>query len=325
MSMNREERVRPKRPRNPRPRGVLALGWACLESSVSGRTEHRPTSADYSNDVVRRIAFKAGGGTGWRVSALTTPRAKPAPWKIVVVTGAPSWAEYWAPVMAALPADREMIVVDRPGYGASEPADCVPDIRVQASALEPLLDAAPGQKILLVGQSYGAAIATLMAAARPRRVNGLVLLSSYLGESGPTARWLVDLGARVKGMIPRDLRHAVIEVSGQRPQMALMREALHRVRAPIHVIHGDADDFAPVDLARCLAAETKTGRSIRFSAVPGGDHFLTDGPAEALIARLEACLPPAAPRLADLVGGWTSGLAGRLRIAPASGGQGVTA
>jgi pimeloyl-ACP methyl ester carboxylesterase len=227
--------------------------------------------------------------------------------------------------MAALPSDREMIVVDRPGYGASEPADCVPDIRVQASALEPLLQAEPGQKILLVGQSYGAAIATLMAAARPRQVTGLVLLSSYLGQSGPTARWLVDLGARVKGVIPRDLRHAVIEVSGQPAQMALMRAALRKARAPIHVIHGDADDFAPVDLARRLAAETKTGRSIRFSAVPGGNHFLTDGPAEALIARLEACLPRRALPLGDLVRGWSSGVAARLHAAPTQSGQSATA
>ncbi|MBA3811225.1 MAG: hypothetical protein H0X27_06190, partial [Caulobacteraceae bacterium] len=86
-----------------RPSGVLALGWACLESAVHGRTEHRPTDADYPDSVVRRMSFSAGGGLGWRISALTTPRARVAPWKIVVVPGAPSWAEYWAPVLAALP------------------------------------------------------------------------------------------------------------------------------------------------------------------------------------------------------------------------------
>ena len=117
------------------------------------RTEHAPTSADYPDSMVRRTSFLAGGGHGWRLSALETPRDKPTPWKIVVVTGAPSWAEYWAPVMAALPADRQMVVVDRPGFAASEPLDCVQDIRIQAEALAPLLDAAPGQKVLLVGQS----------------------------------------------------------------------------------------------------------------------------------------------------------------------------
>src|SRR6202012_718533 len=125
--------------RRKRPKGVLAMGWASIESSMLGRTEHAPTSADYPDTVVRRTSFAAGGGLGWRISALETPRDRLAPWKIVVVTGAPSWAEYWAETLAELPQDREMIVVDRPGYGASEPVEPVRDIRVQAQALSPLL------------------------------------------------------------------------------------------------------------------------------------------------------------------------------------------
>ena len=300
-------------PARIRPRGVLGLGWACLESAVTGRAEHRPTSADFPEDVVRRTSFEAGDGLGWRISALMTPRARPARWKIVVVTGAPSWAEYWAPVMAALPSDREMIVVDRPGYGLSEPTACVPDIRMQARALAPLLHATRGQKILLVGQSYGAAIAVLMAAEHRRQVSTLVLLSSYLGQSGPTARWLVDAGSRVLGLIPRDLRNAVTEVSGQPAQMPLMRDALTKLRIPIHLIHGDADDFAPVELAQRLAAEAQTPSPIRFEAVTGAGHFLNDGPVETLIGSLEACLAPAAPTPVDLVRQWVAAAASRIR------------
>lgn len=199
-------------------------------------------------------------------------------------------------MLAALPADREMMVVNRPGFGGSEPAICVSDIRIQAQALLPALDAAPGQKVLLVGQSYGAAIATLMAELRPTKVAGVVLLSSFLGEAGPTARWLVQAGARLLSYIPRDLRNAVMEVSNQRAQLGYMRQALRRLNVPVHVLHGDRDDFAPIELARKLARETRTRRPIRFQAVPGADHFLTDGPAEALIRHLESCIPaPPAP------------------------------
>lgn len=205
------------------------MGWACVESAISGRAEHRPTKQYFDDQVVRRIHFQAGGDLGWSISALVTPRARPARWKIVVITGAPSWAEYWAPIMAALPPDREMVAVDRPGYGQSEPAECVADISVQALALAPLLAGPPEQRILLVGQSYGAAIAALMAAAAPGRIAALVLLSSYLGQSGPTARWLVDAGSRLKAVIPRDLRTAVMEVSGQPDQLPMMREAQSQI------------------------------------------------------------------------------------------------
>jgi pimeloyl-ACP methyl ester carboxylesterase len=278
-----------------RPKGVLGLGWACIESAAAGRTEHVPTSADYPDTVVRRTTFTAGGGLGWKISALVTPRDKPAPLKIVVVPGAPSWAEYWAPLMAVMPQDREMIVVDRPGFAASEPATCVPDIRLQALALSPLLQPAPGQKILLVGQSYGAAIATVMAGRNPKALAGVVLLSSFLGEPGPTARFLVNSGMRVLNLIPRDLRHAILEVSGQSAQLVHMRQALRRLNVPVHVIHGDADDFAPIELAERLVAETRSRKPMRFVRVPGANHFLNDGPIDVLMDVLEKCIPAPAP------------------------------
>ena len=274
-----------------RPKGLLELGWACLESAAFKRHEHLPTSDQYPDSVVRRINFMAGGGHGWRISAITTPRERPAPWRIVVVTGSPSWSEYWAPVLAALPKDREMIVVDRPGFANSEPLDHVPDIRVQAQALSPLLEAAPGQRIVLVGQSYGAGIATLMAAAQPGRVSSLVLLSGYFGHAGPTAQWLLDMGARALKLIPRDLRNAVLEVTGQPPQLDEVRVALRRLRIPVHVVHGDKDDFAPIEIAERLAAETRVRRPLRFERVAGGDHFINDGPVDLLLAALESCIP----------------------------------
>ncbi|HUO12298.1 MAG TPA: alpha/beta hydrolase [Caulobacteraceae bacterium] len=278
-----------------RAKSVLGLFWACLESAAAGRTEHVPTSKDYPETVMKRITFTAGGGLGWKISALITPRDTPSPLKIVVIPGAPSWAEYWAPVLAALPLDREMVVVDRPGFAASEPATCVPDIRLQAIALSPLLTAAPGQKILLVGQSYGAAIATVMAARSPKSLAGVVLLSSYLGEPGPTAQFLVNLGLRALDLVPRDLRNAILEVSGQGAQLVHMRQALKHLNVPVHVIHGDADDFAPIELAEKLVAETRSRIPMRFWKMPGANHFLNDGPADLLIGALENCVPAPAP------------------------------
>lgn len=276
-----------------RPKGVLEIGWACFESAAAGRFEHVPTHACYAEDTIRRIQIEAGGGHGWRISALTTPRETPAPWKIVVVTGAPSWAEYWAPLLAALPADREMVVVDRPGFAGSEPVEYVGDIRVQAAALAPLLESARGQRVLLVGQSYGAAIAALMAAAQPRALKGLVLLSGYFGEAGPTARWLVDWGSKLLPFIPRDLKNAVREVAGQPSQLEHLHAVLDRVRVPLHILHGDADDFAPIETAERFHERLRGHRSARarFRRVPGANHFLNDGPPEELIALLEDCLP----------------------------------
>lgn len=271
-----------------RPRGLLSIFGACIACAVSGRREHVPTSDEYPDTVIRRISFQAGDGLGWRISALWTPRKTLAPWKIVVVTGAPSWAEYWAPVLAALPEDREMVVVDRPGFANSEPLHCVPKIETQAKALLPLLQTRPGQRLLLVGQSYGAAIATLMAAQRPDLTAGLVLMSGFFGKSGRTARLLIDVGQRVVGLIPRDLRHAVLEASGQAPQLNPVFRLLNSFPFLVTIIHGDEDDFAPIEVARAIADTTLA--PARFIEIKGGNHYLNDGEPEQLIAWLETAM-----------------------------------
>ena len=271
-----------------RPRGILSLFAACIACAVSGRREHVPTADEYPDTVIKRISFKAGDGLGWRISALSTPRAQPAPWKFVVVTGAPSWGEYWAPVMAALPESREMVVVDRPGFANSEPLHCVPKISTQAEALLPLLEPEPGQRILLIGQSYGAAIATLMAARRPDQTAGLVLVSGFFGKSGPTARFLIDLGQRFLGLIPRDLRHAVLETSGQSHQLNPVFRLLNSFPFLVTVIHGDKDDFAPIEVARGIADTTLA--PARFIEIRDGNHFLNDCSPDQVIQWLETAI-----------------------------------
>ena len=276
-----------------RPKGVFEIGWAAMEAGWSGRTEHLPHWAEYPDALVERIGFRAGGGLEWRLSALRTPRPRLAPWKIVVVTGAPSWAEYWSSALAAVGQDREMWVVDRPGFGGSEPADSVVELSVQAQALSPLLDCAPGQRVLLVGQSYGAAIAALMAAAQPDKVGALVLLSGLFGDVGPTARRLVELGRRVHGVIPRDLRNAITEVLAHNPQLPIVREALQRLSMPIHIVHGDQDDFAPIEAAQALAEDLAPAGDVTFTIVPDASHFLNEGPPELVLAPLEAAIASA--------------------------------
>ncbi len=305
-----------------RPRGILGVGWACFDSAFQGRAEHRPPAMDYPDSVVRRVTFAAGGGLGWRLSALTTPRTSPAPWKVVVVTGAPSWAEYWAPVLAAAPETWEMTVVDRPGFGMSEPSVCVPDLGLQAKALAPLTATTTGQRLLLVGQSYGAGIAALMAAERGAQPDGLVLLSSYLATPGPTARWLLQAANPLLDVMPRDLRNAVTEIRGQPGQIPLLREAFGRIRSPLHVLHGDRDDFAPFDSARDFFADLPTRRRPRFERLAGAGHFLNDGPAHTVIEALHRCLPADRTAAARPGVAWRPALAALGRLAPALwGGQ----
>jgi pimeloyl-ACP methyl ester carboxylesterase len=270
---------------------AIVLAATALSACMSAEVERYPTSADYPAGTMARVSVQATGHP-WKLSALETPRA--APWKVVVITGTPSWSEYWAPVLAALPEQFTMIVADRPGFALSEPRDAVGSINDQAQALSSLLEAEPGQKVILVGQSYGAPIATLMAQRYPDRVQALILMSPFYGERGRTARRLTGLGGMVRPMLPRDLKNSIAEVRGQPPQLPAARTALAGLAIPVVVLHGEADTFVPIGSARTLAASRGVAPTAMV-AVPAGDHFLNACCVPALIGALRTAAAMATP------------------------------
>lgn len=285
---------------------VAALAAALLTSAcvVSADTEPAgdprfPVSSDYPPGAMERVTFTAGVPEQWRISALRTPERPDASWKIVIVTGTPSWSEYWAPTIAALPPTREMIVADRPGFRDSEPRGAVRDLIQQAEALAPMLEARPGQRVLVVGQSFGAPVATLMAQRHPDRVQALVLMSAFFGERGPTARRLFGVGRVVQPLLPRDLRNSITEIGAQKRQLPMAYDALGAVAAPVVFVHGDTDTFVPLAATQRLA--TAYGRPI--VAIQGGDHFLNACCVPALAAAFEDAIARAEERSGPRPGG----------------------
>lgn len=245
--------------------------------------ERFPVSSDYPPGTMERSVFAAGVPEGWRISALQTPERPDAAWKIVIVTGTPSWSEYWAPTIAALPVTREVIVADRPGFRDSEPRGAVRDLAKQADALSPMLEARPGQRVLLIGQSFGGPVALLMAQRYPNKVQAVLLMSAYFGNGGPTARRLIGAGSVFRPILPRDLRNSIAELAGQRAQLPGAFTALRALTQPVVFVHGDADTFVPFSADQEIANEY--GRPL--IAVPGGDHFLNACCVPALIAAME--------------------------------------
>ncbi len=265
---------------------------ACAIGTSEDDNDRFPTSSAYPEGTMERVEFTAGVAEGWRISALATPERPEADWKVVIITGTPSWSEYWAPTIAGLPQTRELIVADRPGFRTSEPEDAVRDIAKQAEALSPMLAARPGQRVLLVGQSFGAPVATIMAARHADQVDALVLVSAYFGDRGPTARRMFGLGQIVQPILPRDLRNSIAEVSAQPAQLPAVWQALRGLNQPLVFVHGDDDTFVPLEADQRIAAEY--GHT--FVTIPGGDHFLNACCVPTLLAAFEQAIAEAEGR-----------------------------
>lgn len=271
---------------------TLAAGCAARSEPEEAEQTRFPISTDYPAGTMERITFTAAVPEGWRISALTTPERAEADWKIVIVTGTPSWSEYWAPTIAAAPANREVIVADRPGFQTSEPEDAVRDLAKQAEALSPMLETRPGQRVVLIGQSFGAPVATLMASRYPDRVAALVLVSAYFGDRGPTARRLFGVGRIVKPLLQRDFRNSITEMTAQADQLPAVWTALRGLQQPLVFIHGDDDSFVPIEADQRIANEY--GHTL--ITVPGGDHFLNACCVPALLGAVEQAIAEAEGR-----------------------------
>lgn len=262
---------------------------ACAIGTPEDGNDRFPTSASYPAGTMERIELAAAVPEAWRLSALATPARDSADWKIVIVTGTPSWSEYWAPVIAALPDNREIVVADRPGFRSSEPDEAVRELGKQADALSAMLAARPGQRVLLVGQSFGAPVATLLAARYPDRVHAMVLMSPYFGDRGPTARRMIGAGRALHAILPRDMRNSITEVIAQTDQLPAVWAALRGLDQPIVFVHGDDDTFVPLEASQRLAAEY--GHTL--TVVPDGDHFLNACCVPALLAAFEQAIAEA--------------------------------
>jgi pimeloyl-ACP methyl ester carboxylesterase len=270
---------------------ALALS-ACAIGTAEDDNDRFPTSSSYPPGTMERIELTAGVPERWRLSALATPERAEANWRVVIVTGTPSWSEYWAPVIAALPPNREMIVADRPGFRTSEPEGAVRDLAKQADALAATLATRPDQRVLLVGQSFGAPVATLMAARYPDRIHAVVLMSPYFGDRGPTARRMIGVGRAFHAVLPRDMRNSITEVVAQTDQLPGVWEALRGLDQPLVFIHGDDDTFVPHGASQRIAAEY--GHTL--ITVPAGDHFLNACCVPALIDAFEQAIAEAEGR-----------------------------
>lgn len=125
-------------------------------------------------------------------------RGDPAASPVLLIHGASANArEFTWSLAPRLEGDHYVLMADRPGHGWSERAADASTLGAQARQMAGVLDKlAPGRQAVIVGHSFGGAVALRLALDRPELVSGLVLLApaTHPWETGGTA-WYNELGA----------------------------------------------------------------------------------------------------------------------------------
>ncbi len=111
------------------------------------------------------------------------------PTPVVLLHGQPGGARDWDGVRAALGEHTHTVAIDRPGWDGASAA-----VGLEENALATLdaLDALGAERATLVGHSFGAAVASWVAAHHPDRVDALVLVAPAANVASlfPVDRWL---------------------------------------------------------------------------------------------------------------------------------------
>lgn len=165
-------------------RGALRLlagtAFAAAGVATGGASARRSDPAPHPAVAERRVEVD-----GLRLQALQAGTGGPA---IVLIHGASGNArDFTFGTMAALARHHAVIAFDRPGLGGSDaPATGVEDPFVQAAVMAGALRSMGIRRPILVGHSYGGAVALAWALSDPSRIRGLVLLAapSHVWEGG---------------------------------------------------------------------------------------------------------------------------------------------
>ncbi|MEW1819234.1 alpha/beta hydrolase [Arthrobacter sp. NPDC080031] len=240
---------------------------------------------------------------GTTVTVTRSPSAPSAP-TIVFVHGFLDGAHVWDSVVDELGGSLATVSYDLPGSGDRTETPAPLTLEVLTADLLQLIDQLNGP-LTLVAQSMGTQIAELVAAARPDRVTGLVLLAPIpLGGTGMPEEAVApfkSMGGQIE--LQRSVRQQLspklttdqldrLDDLGSKPSPETVAAyvdiwnrgaddapAISAYRGPVLVVRGAVDGFATQELVDGMVAPRFSNG--RVAVLDGGGHWLhVEQPAE---------------------------------------------
>lgn len=262
-----------------------------------------PAWAKTSLPAAERFAFQGPAPLGLTITGFRSgPAAIGALWRVIVVTGAPSFSGAWRRVMARAPKAYDFVVVERPGYGGSAREDGFVPLAAQMAAIEPLVENLRGERVILIGEGYGAPAAAALATQRPDRVEALAIIAADFAAPTKAARRRLRAVAALDlaGYAPHGLKSFRREAKTRRETGVFdgvaPADALAGLSVPTAVIAGTDDPIAPVKRARALLAALPPAAEGALVTVEDGGHHLARRHEDALLSVIDGLIVRAEAR-----------------------------
>ncbi len=173
---------------------VAGVPFTLVGSWLRGRRERAATTALGTVADGRESATVTVDGIDVTLDLARWPAASPAAHRrFLLVHGNPGHLEHFAPLVPGLQRFGEVVALDLPGYGtrrAPRPPSLDWNADVGAALARRLW---PGERVVLIGQSFGGAVVLTMLVRHPNLAN----LAVALGTIGTPAHASTRTGARL--------------------------------------------------------------------------------------------------------------------------------
>ena len=198
---------------------------------------------------------------------------------VIFVHGSPGEWEGWADYLADpdLAARAHLIAVDRPGFGESGGGKAEKSLLRQAQDIAPLLDqAAPGQRVILVGHSFGGPLIARLAMDYGPKISDLIILAGSIDPALEETKWYQYPAdwRLLSWMVPKSLRTTNREIMALKPELEAMLPLWPRITQRVTVIQGEKDDLVPAANADFAKAHLTKAQKLDIIRLPGVNHFL---------------------------------------------------
>ena len=230
---------------------VVALLWAFQEKL----TFPAPRAALPALSTGERVELTMRDGkrlVGWYLAA-EGGEGRRTPALLWFYGNGENIAAIWPIIRDFRPPHAAVLVLDYPGYGASEGKATeagmyeAADLAYEALRRRPDVDP---KRIYVYGRSLGSAAATHVASTH--EVAGLVLESPFTNAKG--------MAARHYRFVPRALVRLSLDNIGRMPG----------IRCPVLIFHGTADMLVPMRMGQDVAAAA--GGPVEFVMIVGSGH-----------------------------------------------------
>jgi len=255
--------------------GLLVTGLLAAAHLVDFSIDDEELDRIFANvpDPPRDLAVTTSGGV-IRYVVLGNP-LRPT---VVFIHGTPGSWDNFARLMAnRVLLDRaQLVALDRPGFGESQPGQAEPSLKRQAAAVATVVRAAAADgTALLVGHSLGAPIAARVAVDFPALTSGLVLVAPSI-DPALEYLWWIQRPADwpfLAWLVPADLRTCNRELLPLRGELEELLPRWSGIRVPVTVIQGEDDSLVPAANAD-FAQRHLTQAPLVVKRIQGVDHFI---------------------------------------------------